>query len=222
MIRDNDGRELGYADLIAEMRRQARTFATQRLYARHLGISEQHLSNLLNESERAVSSEVIRRVGFWDARPKSGAILSTFWNNVRVMPSGCWEWAAHRDKRKNQGYGVTHLRGNVPVRAHRVAYEIANATEVPLGMFVCHSCDNPPCVNPAHLWIGSVKDNARDCSVKGRTKGHKMTHCKRGHEFTPENTAPAKGPSGVGRRCRTCTRALAKKNRLTRIARSGK
>lgn len=87
----------------------------------------------------------------------------------KVNRSGsCWMWTAAKDR---NGYGLfkfgdTH---RVTRGAHRVAYFVAN-DELPKGMLVCHRCDNPGCVNPAHLFLGSYLDNSRDCFSKGRAR----------------------------------------------------
>lgn len=75
----------------------------------------------------------------------------------------CWEWDGPRD---SDGYGKTTKNGK-SVKAHRVAWELTNGPIVP-GLLVLHSCDNPPCCNPAHLWIGTHRDNQRDRRSKGR------------------------------------------------------
>lgn len=83
-------------------------------------------------------------------------------------PDECWLWLGSR---VGAGYGRFRLGGakeGYP-EAHRYAWEQANGRPVPSGMFVCHSCDNPSCVNPAHLWIGSATDNNLDRDTKGRT-----------------------------------------------------
>jgi hypothetical protein len=79
----------------------------------------------------------------------------------------CWIWTASKD---DKGYGyVGHHRGEKVVvsRAHRFAYQMAYGP-IPTGMQVCHHCDNPPCVNPAHHFLGTHLDNARDAISKGR------------------------------------------------------
>lgn len=77
---------------------------------------------------------------------------------------GCWPYLGRRIA---SGYGVLDYR-NRPTLAHRVAYELTHQANLAPFQFVCHSCDNPPCCNPAHLWVGSSSDNARDMWNKGR------------------------------------------------------
>jgi len=86
-----------------------------------------------------------------------------FWVYVNKT-AGCWLWAAG----SSAGYGVFHVKRKV-MRAHRVAYILANGS-IPKGLLVCHSCDNPLCVNPDHLWVGTQKDNMKDAREKGRTR----------------------------------------------------
>ena len=76
---------------------------------------------------------------------------------------GCMEWKACRN---SKGYGQFGIDGRMRV-ATRIAYTLAKG-QIPEGMLVCHTCDNPPCCNPDHLFIGSPKDNQSDKAIKGR------------------------------------------------------
>jgi len=91
-----------------------------------------------------------------------GTLEQRFWSNV-VNTLECWEWTGARTTR---GYGALSVDGG-PKYAHRLSYEL-NVGEITEGMCVCHHCDNPSCVRPDHLFLGTHKDNMRDCADKGR------------------------------------------------------
>ena len=87
-----------------------------------------------------------------------------FWSKVdKRGPDECWEWIACKT---GKGYGQFSIDGR-PYLVHRISYELANGA-IPDGLFVCHHCDNPSCCNPAHLFLGTNKDNICDCVAKGR------------------------------------------------------
>lgn len=90
-----------------------------------------------------------------------------FWTKVdKSSQTGCWEWRANKN---NKGYGLFRPGGTLPKRlAHRLAYEDARGHTIPKGRLVLHSCDNPSCVNPAHLRLGSHKDNVADMDARRR------------------------------------------------------
>lgn len=84
----------------------------------------------------------------------------------------CWEWKAA--KKRKMGYGVFRVGvsgiDRKQVYAHRFVWEYVNGP-IPVGMYICHKCDNPPCCNPNHLFIGTRADNVKDMVNKGRGRG---------------------------------------------------
>lgn len=97
-------------------------------------------------------------------------ILDRFWSRVRQGSDGeCWEWTGARSGLGYGFFGLPHPLGvgSVQVRAHRFAYETATGNSAD-GLNVCHRCDNPPCCNPAHLFLGTQSDNMRDAANKNR------------------------------------------------------
>lgn len=86
------------------------------------------------------------------------------WSTIRTgTMSECWEWAGSR---VSTNYGQVKYNGR-PWRAHRLIWTFVFG-EIPAGMHICHHCDNPPCCNPFHLFLGTPGDNVRDAMRKGR------------------------------------------------------
>ena len=90
--------------------------------------------------------------------------LEPLLKRLQKKPNGCWEYQGALTSR---GYGNIRVDGTNYL-AHRYSY-IVHIGEIPKGMLVCHSCDNPPCCNPAHLWLGTQSENMKDMVKKGRT-----------------------------------------------------
>lgn len=127
------------------------------------------------------------------------------------LPDGCWTWIAGKNAR---GYGQFRVKGRTYL-AHRVAFQSANGI-LPADQVVRHKCDNPECVNPEHLILGSQADNMRDMSERGRVRNQNSdrSHCDNGHPLTEDNILSAPSIRNHGwRRCRTCNLEWRRQNR---------
>jgi hypothetical protein len=134
-------------------------------------------------------------VKHWRRTRKYGSPFATIRHAMQGLPvevrfkkmhrkdglQGCWLWTGAVDK---DGYGVFHgvYDGVDYGRAHRYSWAFHSQSHIPSGMYVCHSCDTPGCVNPAHLWLGTVTDNHADMDEKGRRRvafrGEQAPHTK--------------------------------------------
>jgi hypothetical protein len=111
--------------------------------------------------------------------------IARFWAKVKILgPEDCWEWQASKDQ---DNYGLVRIDGSC-LKAHRVSWQLTYGL-IPKGLFCCHHCDNPSCINPGHLFLGTNQDNMTDMSLKGRsTKGQCFIRgCEHGrHKLTEE------------------------------------
>lgn len=100
------------------------------------------------------------------AKRSQSGLNTRFWSHVERGDTGeCWPWLGARNR---AGYGWFNFLGR-PMNASRAAYILTHG-KISGGLLVCHKCDNPPCCNPAHLWLGTDADNAKDRDQKGRTR----------------------------------------------------
>ena len=121
--------------------------------------------------------------------------------------SGCWLWIGGI---LGSGYGSFSINDKT-VLAHRVSFEIYKQ-EIPKGLCVLHKCDVPCCVNPNHLFVGTLKENSQDKVKKKRCWQSNKTHCSKGHQFSKENTSYYRQKDGyIFRRCSECNRINARK-----------
>lgn len=125
------------------------------------------------------------------------------------MPNGCWEW---QRSTMNSGYGRIYTGFHRDVSAHRAAFIVWNG-EIPDGLIVMHVCDNRLCINPAHLKLGTKRDNSRDMVAKGRnvSPSRLRTACPRGHAYDGVNSQGA-------RTCSICHRAAVRRHNQRKFA----
>jgi hypothetical protein len=149
--------------------------------------------------------------------PRTRSLEESFWLKTDKRGADeCWPWLG---KKNQKGYGELTRRKpeggkRIIHKATRLSWSIANGQPFPENRLACHRCDNPPCVNPNHIWPGTPRENTQDMLAKGRRPGVERgslpipATCGRGHDlfvnlyFDTNNN----------RRCRECSRAAARRS----------
>ena len=115
-----------------------------------------------------------------------------FHRHYEAFPNQCWLWHGCKFHHGYGNYGKEY--------AHRVMWEWAHGEPPKMGLLVLHTCDNPSCVNPAHLYLGDQAQNMHDREERGGTHNASKKHCPRGHPLSGENLYR----SNDRRHCRSC------------------
>lgn len=119
---------------------------------------------------RRLERQLLERTGDWAEGQRK-----RFWKLVKPYKNGkCWKWLGSINKNSRANHGLGYAKFHMEpkhsrLNAHRISYILTKKRAIPAGMFACHSCDNPACVNPKHIWIGTNRDNQMDASKKGRS-----------------------------------------------------
>lgn len=122
--------------------------------------------------------------------------------SVTVDPvTGCWMW---NRSLSDSGYVSIKHHGR-PIRGHRLSAHLFMDFDLDNPLDLLHHCDRPACINPLHTFAGTHQQNMLDMVAKGRHRGARVTHCPKGHEYTPENNALYGGKKC----CRKCHAARA-------------
>lgn len=129
-----------------------------------------------------------------------------FMSKVREQNDGCWKWVGTLTRTPTGSYGSMSVNGR-SVAAHRMSWQLFRGT-IPDGLQIDHLCRNTRCVNPLHLEPVTQRENILR-GVGFAAVNARKTHCKRGHEFSPENTIT----QASGRACRTCVYAARRRRR---------
>lgn len=130
-------------------------------------VAGRHLSSALD------ASSFLPRPYVGKQGPKRRPVADRFWAKVDVVndTTSCWRWLGAHNGRYGQ-FAIDGLRTEL---THRVAF-VLGVGPIPAGLYVCHHCDNPSCVRPNHLFLGTALDNMRDMQAKGRARrGRKAT-----------------------------------------------
>jgi hypothetical protein len=129
--------------------------------------------------------------------------------NCDILPNGCWHWKGWKCIGKfmhdrELGYPEGGYRGK-KLRLTRLIASWNIGRPLIEGEVACHKCDHPPCINPEHLWVGTVSDNTQDRLKKGRDHHSSLTHCPRGHEYAVHGRRH--NSKANWRSCSICARA---------------
>jgi hypothetical protein len=133
---------------------------------------------------------------------KDPELFEDFLDRVCRSPSGCWEWVGARYP---HGYGLLEMPGRGRVTAHRFSYEHF-CGPIPAGLFVCHCCDNPPCIRPDHLFLGTLRDNTEDAVTKGRYPRGERNGA--GAKLTPAGVVEIRQRRAAGESCESIARSF--------------
>lgn len=137
------------------------------------------------------------------------AIMAKLMSRTDKQENGCWLWTGCKS---DFGYGQITIKGQRWIVTRLMC--VLRHGEIPLKRYVCHTCDQPACLNPEHLFIGTMSDNIQDCLKKGRNHHKRTTHCPRGHELAGDNVEwRPTAYGGTARHCRTCDKAKYRRKR---------